>query len=136
MRPSRLVVGTAGGAMPVYSVRDGLGQELMYRMNGRDYREFYFGHEELRSGEEDLQILITSERVLVFSLTHQNAGGAGALNAHQAQAGLGPPGAVTGGGSLLRNMTTKQLLTLRHSEVFFDTVELCPVSNSVSNFRS
>ena len=128
MRPSRLVVGTAGGAMPVYSVRDGLGQELMLRMNGRDYKEFYFGHEELRSGEEDLQVLITSERVLVFSLTHQNAGSgvtaSGGLNAHQAQAGLGPPGAVTGGGSLLRNMTTKQLLTLRHGEVEFNYMHL------------
>ncbi len=51
LRPPRLVVGP-GGSMPVYSERDGLGQERLYRMNGRDYREIYVAHETLRSGTQ------------------------------------------------------------------------------------
>ncbi len=50
-RPARLVVGP-GGSMPVYSQRDGAGQELLYRMNGRDYSEIFVAHEQLRSGEQ------------------------------------------------------------------------------------
>jgi hypothetical protein len=65
MRPPRLVLGP-GGSMPVFSDRDGVGQEMMYKMNGRDYNEIYVSHEQLRSGEDDLQILITSDRVVVF----------------------------------------------------------------------
>ena len=44
--------------MPIYSASQGLGQERMYKMNGSDYNEIYVGHEQLRSGEDDLQILI------------------------------------------------------------------------------
>ena len=54
MRPPRLVLGP-GGSLPVYSARDGAGQEMMYRMNGRDYGEIFVAHEQLRSGEDDLQ---------------------------------------------------------------------------------
>ncbi len=72
LRPPRLVVG-AGGCMPAYSERDGAGQELLYRMNGRDHSEIFVAHEQLRSGEEDLHVLVTSERVLVFSMASQEA---------------------------------------------------------------
>ena len=54
MRPPRLVLGP-GGSLPVYGARDGRGQEMMYRMNGRDYGEIFVAHEQLRSGEDDLQ---------------------------------------------------------------------------------
>ena len=57
LRPSRLVCGASGGCMPAYSRKDGEGQEKLYRMNGRDYSEIFVGHEQLRAGEEDLQVL-------------------------------------------------------------------------------
>merc|ERR1711997_730171 len=66
MRPPRLVLG-AGGSMPAYSKKSAEGQELLHRMNGRDYQESFVAHEQLRSGHEDLQILISNQRVLVFS---------------------------------------------------------------------
>lgn len=100
MRPPRLVIGP-GGSMPVYSVTQGLGQERMYKMNGRDYNEIYVGHEQLRSGDDDLQILITSERILVFSLS----GGSGSSSSS------GADGGGSGGGG------SKQLLTVHHSEL-------------------
>ncbi len=49
LRPARLVVGP-GGSMPAYSERDASGQELLYRMNGRDFSEIFVAHEQLRSG--------------------------------------------------------------------------------------
>ena len=66
MRPPRLVLG-AGGSMPAYSTKSALGQELLHKMNGRNYQEIFVAHEQLRSGHEDLQILISNQRVLVFS---------------------------------------------------------------------
>ena len=58
--------------MPIYSKKDGIGQELLMMINGRNYSEFFVGHEKLRSGQADLQILISSERLLVFSVTNNN----------------------------------------------------------------
>jgi hypothetical protein len=55
--------------MPIYSRKDGIGQELLMMINGRNYSEFFVGHERLRHGQADLQILISSERILVFSVT-------------------------------------------------------------------
>ncbi|TRY62990.1 hypothetical protein TCAL_03981 [Tigriopus californicus] len=68
IRPARVVVGP-GGSMPVYSEFDAQGQELMYRLclNGRDDFETYVAHQILTPGDEDLQIMITSDRVIVFS---------------------------------------------------------------------
>ncbi len=67
MRPPRLVLGP-GGSMPVYSKAEAVGQELLYTINSRDYNEIYVAHEILRKGDiDDLQILITCDRVLVFS---------------------------------------------------------------------
>jgi hypothetical protein len=56
--------------MPIYSRKDGVGQELLMMINGRNYSEFFVGHEKLRLGQADLQILISSERLLVFSVTN------------------------------------------------------------------
>lgn len=83
--------------MPVYSLAQAQGQERLYKMNGRDYNEIYVGHEQLRSGEDDLQILITSERVLVFSLSS------------------GDGSSSSGGGG--SSSSSKQLLTVYHSEL-------------------
>ena len=66
LRLPRLVIGPAG-SMPVYSAKDAAGQEMLHRMNGRNFAEVYVANEQLRSGHENLQILVSSERVLVFS---------------------------------------------------------------------
>ena len=66
LRLPRLVV-SAGGSMPVYSRRDAHGQRLLLKLNGHDTREIFIGHHLLRSGpEENLQMLISSSRLLVF----------------------------------------------------------------------
>lgn len=78
-----------GGSLPIYSRKDGIGQELLEIINGHDSFETFVGHERLRQSETDLQashcntrvnlrafssyfyfpqILITSERLMVFSL--------------------------------------------------------------------
>ena len=63
----RLVLGS-GGHLPIYSSADALGQALLYRLNGRDLTEIYVAHEQLRSGpEENLQLLLSCDRVLVFT---------------------------------------------------------------------
>ena len=66
LRPPRLVSG-AGGSMPNYSRKDALGQELLHKMNGRNFNEVFVAHEQLRSGQENLQILVSSQRIIVFS---------------------------------------------------------------------
>jgi hypothetical protein len=45
-----------GGAMPIYSRKDGVGQELLLLINGRNLSEFFVGHERLRLGQADLQV--------------------------------------------------------------------------------
>lgn len=66
MRPPRLVYGP-GGSMPTYSRADSVGQELLYKLNSRDLTEVFVANEKLMSGgEEQLQILISCDRVLVF----------------------------------------------------------------------
>ena len=63
----RLVLGS-GGHLPIFSSADALGQALLYRLNGRDLTEIYVAHEQLRSGpEENLQLLLSCDRVLVFT---------------------------------------------------------------------
>ena len=59
--------------MPIYSKKDGIGQELLMMINGRNYSEYFVGHEKLRFGQADLQILISSERLLVFSVTNNSS---------------------------------------------------------------
>lgn len=73
MRPPRLVIGP-GGMMPIYSRKDALGQELLYKINSRDFTEVYVAHEQLRSGsEENLQVLISCARVIVFASQNPHA---------------------------------------------------------------
>ena len=63
--------------MPIYSRKDAIGQELLMTLNGRNQSEFFVGHEKLRHGSADLQILISSERIIVFSITAVSAAAAG-----------------------------------------------------------
>ena len=120
MRPPRLVLGP-GGSLPVYSARDGRGQEMMYKMNGRDYGEIFVAHEQLRSGEDDLQILITSERVLVFSVSSGGAsvgsgdgGGGGSGDSRQVlKVSLKTfPNIAKSGNMLFTNLPQKTSITL------------------------
>ena len=63
----------SGGNLPIYSSADALGQALLYRLNGRDLTEIYVAHEQLRTGpEENLQLLLSCDRVLVFTTQSQN----------------------------------------------------------------
>jgi vacuolar protein sorting-associated protein 13D len=71
LRPPRLVLGS-GGNLPIYTTSDALGQALLYRLNGRDITEIYVAHEQLRTGpEENLQLLLSCDRVLIFTTHHQ-----------------------------------------------------------------
>jgi len=48
--------------MPVYSRKDGIGQELLMTINGRNLSEYFVGHEKLRHGSADLQVPLTLTR--------------------------------------------------------------------------
>ena len=61
----------SGGNLPIYSSADALGQALLYRLNGKDLTEIYVAHEQLRR-EEHLQLLLSCDRVLVFTTQSQN----------------------------------------------------------------
>lgn len=69
-RPTRLrlprMVLSAGGCMPNYSRSMAQGQQLLHQLNGHDTQEIFIAHHLLRSGPENLQILISSSRILVF----------------------------------------------------------------------
>lgn len=72
LRLPRLTTGK-GGSMPAYSFKDALGQQLLLRMflsrrTGSGGSEVYVGHEQLLRGAENLQILISSSRVVVFGV--------------------------------------------------------------------
>jgi len=53
--------------LPPYSEKAAQGQECLYRINGKNYGEMFVGYEVLRKGTEDLQVVVSSERVVVFS---------------------------------------------------------------------
>ena len=74
LRPPRLVLG-AGGSMPNYTRNTALGQELLHKMNGRNYNEIFVAHEKLRAGPENLQILVSSQRIIVFSQSNDSEEG-------------------------------------------------------------
>ncbi|XP_054285267.1 intermembrane lipid transfer protein VPS13D-like [Macrosteles quadrilineatus] len=65
-RPPRCV--TSGtGLMPLYNQKQSRGQEYLYTINNYDYTELFMAYEVLRSGCEDLRIIISSDIVRVFS---------------------------------------------------------------------
>ncbi|KAG8283041.1 hypothetical protein J6590_023571 [Homalodisca vitripennis] len=53
--------------MPVYNQKQSRGQELLYTISNCDYSELFMAYEVLRSGSEDLRIVISSEMVRVIS---------------------------------------------------------------------
>nr|CAD7460843.1 unnamed protein product [Timema tahoe] len=67
-RPPRCVLGT-GGLMPHYSKKQSQGQEFLYIINNQDYSELLIAYEYLRCGSDDLRVLISSERVRVFTVS-------------------------------------------------------------------
>ena len=107
LRPPRLVLG-AGGSLPNYTRKSALGQELLHKMNGRNYREIFVAHEQLRFGHEDLQILISTERMIVFSHAKDSTP---CINENIS----GEPGANDL--SLARKPSSKQVLTVSHKDL-------------------
>ena len=65
IRAARVVQGP-GGMLPRYSEKEAAGQSWLYKINGRRYEELYVGFEQL---SEEHMIVISSERVVVFSVT-------------------------------------------------------------------
>lgn len=55
------------GLLPPYNPQQTEGQELLYSINDRDYSELFVDYECLRSGTDNLKVLVTNERVIVIS---------------------------------------------------------------------
>ena len=55
------------GLLPPYNPQQTEGQELLYSINNRDYSELFVAYECLRSGADNLKVLVTNERVIVIS---------------------------------------------------------------------
>lgn len=72
-RAPRCVVGPAG-LLPTYSAKQSEGQEYLYTINDRNYSEILMAYEVLLSGSEDLRILVSSEKVRVFSCSGSQSG--------------------------------------------------------------
>ncbi|XP_034247458.1 vacuolar protein sorting-associated protein 13D isoform X2 [Thrips palmi] len=72
-RTPRCVVGP-GGLLPPYSAKQSEGQEFLYTINERNYSEILMAYEVLLSGTEDLRILVSSEKVRVFSCAGSQSG--------------------------------------------------------------
>uniref|UniRef100_A0A1B6C7B3 Intermembrane lipid transfer protein VPS13-like C-terminal domain-containing protein n=4 Tax=Clastoptera arizonana TaxID=38151 RepID=A0A1B6C7B3_9HEMI len=70
-RPPRCVTSPLG-LLPVYSRKDSQGQEFLYSLNNRTYSEVFMAYETLRSGNDDLRIVISSELVRVFTCGPSN----------------------------------------------------------------
>ena len=109
LRPPRLVLGP-GGSMPNYTKKAALGQELLHKMNGRNYNEIFVAHEKLRYGNEDLQILISTQRVIVFSQASE--GDASNSNIENSSGGSNVISNSVG-----RRPTSKQVLTIAHEDL-------------------
>ena len=109
LRQPRLVLG-AGGSMPNYSRKAAQGQEILYKLNGRNYSEMLVSHEQLRFGNEDLQILITTQRIIVFS--QASVGTAANSNVESSERDLEAMGT-----SVDRRPASKQVLTIPHEDL-------------------
>ncbi|KAK4875461.1 hypothetical protein RN001_011883 [Aquatica leii] len=72
MRPPRCVVG-AGGLLPCYSAKQSQGQQYLYVVNKRNYSEQLVAYELLRSGSEDLRIIVSNEYVRIVTGTKSNS---------------------------------------------------------------
>ena len=109
LRPPRLVLG-AGGSMPNYTRNTALGQELLHKMNGRNYNEMFVAHEKLRAGPENLQILVSSQRIIVFSQSSDSEDG------NPRQEGINEESGRTKG-SVSRKPSSKHVLTIPHDDL-------------------
>ncbi|XP_076684056.1 vacuolar protein sorting 13D isoform X4 [Andrena cerasifolii] len=65
-RPPRVTSGPAG-LLPPYNRQQAEGQEFLYIVNNHDYSELFVAYECLRSGTENLRVLVSNERVRVIS---------------------------------------------------------------------
>ncbi|XP_033219342.1 vacuolar protein sorting-associated protein 13D isoform X2 [Belonocnema kinseyi] len=65
-RLPRVASGPAG-LLPPYSYQQAEGQEFLYIINNRDYSELFVAYECLRSGADNLKVLVSNERVRIIS---------------------------------------------------------------------
>ncbi|XP_046414322.1 vacuolar protein sorting-associated protein 13D isoform X1 [Neodiprion fabricii] len=65
-RPPRVASGPAG-LLPPYNSHQAEGQEFLYSINNHNYSEIFVAYECLRSGTEDLRVLVSNERIRVIS---------------------------------------------------------------------
>nr|XP_031830525.1 vacuolar protein sorting-associated protein 13D isoform X1 [Nomia melanderi] len=65
-RPPRVSSGPAG-LLPPYNRQQAEGQEFLYIVNDHDHSELFVSYECLRSGTENLRVLVSNERVRVIS---------------------------------------------------------------------
>ncbi|KAF5273971.1 hypothetical protein FQA39_LY01087 [Lamprigera yunnana] len=72
IRPPRCVIGT-GGLLPCYSAKQSQGQQYLYNVNKRNYSEQLVAYELLRSGSEDLRIIVSNEYVRIVTGTKTNS---------------------------------------------------------------
>lgn len=55
------------GLLPPNNYQQTEGQELLYSINNRDFSELFVAYECLRSGTDNLKVLVSNERVIVIS---------------------------------------------------------------------
>lgn len=65
-RLPRVASGPAG-LLPPYNSHQAEGQEFLYSINNHNYSEIFVAYECLRSGTEDLRVLVSNERIRVIS---------------------------------------------------------------------
>ena len=65
-RLPRVASGPAG-LLPPYNYHQAEGQEFLYNLNNRDYSELFVAYECLRSGADNLKVLVSNERVRIIS---------------------------------------------------------------------
>ncbi|XP_076236647.1 vacuolar protein sorting 13D [Calliopsis andreniformis] len=61
------VASGAAGLLPPYNHQQAEGQEFLYIINDHNYSEIFVAYECLRSGTENLRVLVSNERVRVIS---------------------------------------------------------------------
>ncbi|XP_065212498.1 intermembrane lipid transfer protein Vps13D isoform X2 [Planococcus citri] len=65
----RCVMGPTG-LLPLYSAKQSLGQELLYMINHHNYSEVFIAYDVLRTSGENFQIIVSNEKVRVFTRTN------------------------------------------------------------------
>lgn len=68
-RPPRCVFGY-GGLLPRYSLKQSQGQQYLYMVNDKNYKEQLISFEVLGSASEDLQCIISNERIRIVASNH------------------------------------------------------------------